>query len=148
MAHLRGISWSGLMLAVLFIGAITAFGQSSSLSGTVLDPQGSAVAGTTIMVTNVATGAARVIVSSKDGAYQVPQLAPGTYRLRAEAKGFATIVVEEVQVLVSNPITLNISFKQFGAVTETVTVQGAEAPINTSDATIGNNFTAHQITQL
>src|SRR5262249_33646802 len=148
MAHLRGISWSGLMLAVLFIGAITAFGQSSSLSGTVLDPQGSAVAGATITVTNVATGAARVIVSSKDGAYQVPQLAPGTYRLRAEAKGFATIVVEDVQVLVSNPITLNISFKQFGAVTETVTVQGAEAPINTSDATIGNNFTAHQITQL
>jgi len=57
-------------------------------------------------------------------------------------------VVEEVQVLVSNPITLNLSFKQVGAVTETVTVQGTETPINTSDATIGNNFTAHQISQL
>src|SRR5262247_1454462 len=98
MVHLRGLLQSGLMFAMLFIGTIVAFGQSSSLSGTVLDPQGNAIAGAAITVTNAATGAARSTTSSKDGAYQVPQLAPGAYRLRAEAKGFATIVVEEVQV--------------------------------------------------
>src|SRR5499426_4073678 len=148
MAHLRGLSQSGLTLAVLFIGAATAFGQSSSLSGTVLDPQGNAVAGATITATNVATGAVRTTTSSKEGAYQIAQLAPGTYRVRAEAQGFASLALEDVQILVSTPVTLNISFKQVGAVSDTVTVQGGESIINTSDATVGNTFNERQIRQL
>ncbi|HEY9436498.1 MAG TPA: carboxypeptidase-like regulatory domain-containing protein [Blastocatellia bacterium] len=140
MVHLRGLLQSGLMFAVLLLSATMAFGQSSSLSGTVIDPQGNAVAGANITATNVATGTARAATSSKEGAYQIPQLAPGTYRVRAEGSGFASIILEDVQVLVSTPVTLNISFKQLGAVSETVTVQGGEAVINTTDATIGNTF--------
>jgi Carboxypeptidase regulatory-like domain len=148
MTRIRGLLQSGLMVAVLLISAISAFGQSSSLSGTILDPQGSAVTGATITATNVATGAARVTTSSKDGAYQIPQLAPGTYRVRAEAQGFSGVVLEDVQVLVSTPVTLNITFKQVGAVSDTVTVQGGESIINTSDATVGNTFNERQIRQL
>ena len=148
MAHLRGLLQSGLMLAALFIGTVAAFGQSSSLSGTVLDPQGNSVAGATITATNVATGAARSATSSKEGAYQIAQLAPGTYRVRAEAQGFAGIVLEDVPVLVSTPVTLNIAFKQVGAVSDTVTVQGGESIINTSDASVGNTFNERQIRQL
>jgi carboxypeptidase family protein len=148
MAHLRRLLQSGLMFAVLLICATAAFGQSSSLSGTVLDLQGNAVAGVTITATNVATGAARITASSKEGAYQIPQLAPGTYRVRAEAQGFSSVVLEDVQVLVSTPVTLNITFKQVGAVSDTVTVQGGESILNTSDATIGNTFNERQIRQL
>src|SRR5215468_3098863 len=149
MTHLRGLLQSGLlMLAVLFLGATTAFGQSSSLSGTVLDPQGNAIAGASITVTNLATGATRTTTSSKDGVYQIAQLAPGTYRMRAESKGFASIVLEDVQALVSTPVTINITFKQLGQVSETVTVQGGETTINTSDATVGNAFNERQIRQL
>src|SRR5262249_25526330 len=102
----------------------------------------------TITATNIATGAARTTTSSKEGAYQIPQLSPGAYRVRAEAHGFAAVVLEDVQVLVATPVTLNIGFKQVGAVSETVTIQGGEAQINTSDATLGNNFTSRQIMQL
>ena len=77
MARLRGLLQTGLVFVVLLIGATSALGQSSSLSGTVLDPQGNAIAGATITVTNVATGATRATTTSKDGAYQIPQLAPG-----------------------------------------------------------------------
>ncbi len=148
MAHLRGLLRSGFVIVVMFIGAISAFGQSSSLSGTVLDPQGGAVAGATITVTNVSTGAVRVATSSKEGSYQIAQLAPGTYRVRAESKGFASIVLEDIQAIVSTPITLNIAFKQIGQVSESVTVQGGESTINTSDATVGNTFNERQIRQL
>src|SRR5215475_14380464 len=148
MAHLRGLLQSGLMLAVLFLGATTAFGQSSSLSGTVLDPQGNAVAGATITATNVQTGVSRTTTSSKDGVYQIPQLAPGSYRLRAELSGFKAIITEDVQVLVSTPLTFNISFREVGAVNETVTVTGGESILNTSDATIGNTFNEKQIKDL
>src|SRR5262245_39071705 len=140
MDHLRGLLQSGMMIAMLLISATMAFGQSSSLSGTVVDPQGNAVAGATITVTNVATGAARAATSSKEGAYQIPQLSPGTYRVRAEGRGFASVVLEDIQVLVNTPQSVNIAFKQVGAVTETVTVQGGESVLNTTDATIGNTF--------
>lgn len=148
MAHSRGLLQSGFMLAVILICAIAAFGQSSSLSGTILDPQGSAVTGATITVTNTATNASRSTTSSKDGSYQIPQLAPGTYRVRVEGQGFASVVQEDVRLLVSSTVTLNIAFKQVGQVSETVTVQGGESTINISDATIGNNFNETQIRQL
>jgi hypothetical protein len=88
------------------------------------------------------------VTSTSDGSYQIPQLAPGIYRVRAEAKGFASIVQEDVQVLVSTPLTLNIAFKQVGQVTDAVTVQGGESTLNTTDATIGNTFNQLQVREL
>ncbi len=148
MARLRRLLQSCLMFTMLFAVAITAFGQTSSLSGSVLDPQGSAIAGATITVTNAATGATRTTTSSKDGAYQIAQLTPGTYRVRAEGQGFTSVMLEDVQVLVSTPVTLNINFKQVGAVSETVTVQGGESVINITDATIGNTFDTNKVISL
>jgi Carboxypeptidase regulatory-like domain len=149
MNQLRDAWRSGLiaLFLIAFCGTL-AFGQSSSITGTIVDPQGNAVAGATITATNVATGAMRIVTSSSDGTFQIPQLAPGTYRVRAEARGFSSIVQGEVQVLVSSPLTLNLAFKQIGQVTETVTVQGGETALNTLDATIGNNFVSEQINQL
>src|SRR5262245_410237 len=148
MARLRGLLQTGLVFVVLLIGATSALGQSSSLSGTVLDPQGNAVAGAVITVTNVATGATRATTTSKEGAYQIPQLAPGAYKVRAEASGFKAIVAQDMQLLVSTPLTFNINFKEVGAVNETVTVTGGESILNTSDATIGNTFNEMQIKEL
>jgi hypothetical protein len=148
MTHLRGLLQSGFALVLLFLSAIVAFGQSSSLSGVVSDPQGNVIAGATVTVTNVATGVARSTASSKEGSYQIPQLAPGSYRVRAESQGFAGVVLEDVQILVSTPVTLNINFKQVGAVSDTVTVQGGESVLNTSDATIGNTFNNVQVREL
>lgn len=148
MAHTRSLWRSALALLLTLLFASFAFGQSSSLSGTVLDPQGNAVSGATITATNLATGAVRTTTSSKEGAYQISQLAPGTYRVRAEAQGFASVALEDVQAPVSTPVTLNIAFSKLGQVSETVTVQGGESTINTSDATVGNTFNERQIRQL
>jgi Carboxypeptidase regulatory-like domain len=147
MAQLRGLLQSGLMLVVLFTCAIVAFGQSSSLSGTVLDSQGNAVSGATITATSVATSAVRTTTSSKEGSFQIQQLPPGTYKIRTEAKGFKAAVLEDIQVLVSTPLTVNINLT-VGAVTDAVTVQGGESTLNTTDATIGNTFNSTQIKEL
>src|SRR5262245_12493244 len=147
MAQLRGLLQSGLMLVVLFTCAIVAFGQSSLLSGTVLDSQGNAVSGATITATSVATSAVRTTTSSKEGSFQIQQLPPGTYKIRTEAKGFKATVLEDIQVLVSTPLTVNINLT-VGAVTDAVTVQGGESTLNTTDATIGNTFNSTQIKEL
>jgi Carboxypeptidase regulatory-like domain len=96
----------------------------------------------------VATGVARTMMSTKEGSYQIPQLLPGTYRIRVEAQGFAALVQEGVELLVNTPLTLNLTFKQVGAVSETVTVTGGESTLNTTDATLGNSFNAVKVRDL
>lgn len=148
MISIRTLRHLSAAVVLLMVGAVVALGQASLVSGTVVDPQGNAVVNATVTITNEATGAARTATTSSDGTFQIPQVIPGTYRVRVEGQGFATIVQENVNVLVSTPLTLNLAFKQVGAVSETVTVQGGETTINTTDATIGVNFVAQQITQL
>ncbi len=147
MAHTRSLWRSGLALVLTLICASFSFGQTSSLSGTALDQEGNAVAGVTITATNLVTGLTRTVTSTKEGSYQMAQLPPGTYKIRAEAKGFKAVVLEDIQVLVSTPLTVNINLT-VGAVSETVTVNGGESVLNTSDATIGNTFNETQIKEL
>lgn len=147
MVYARSLWKSGLALLFVLLSASLAFGQASSLSGTVLDAQGNAVPGTSITVSNVTSGISRTVTSTKEGSYQIQQLPPGTYKVRAEAKGFKVVVLEDVQLQVSTPLTVNLSLN-IGSVTETVTVNGGESVLNTSDATIGNTFNENQIKSL
>src|SRR4030095_12082909 len=75
------------------------------------------------------------------------QVQPGTYAVRIEAAGFKASVRENVELPVRTPITLNIQL-EVGAVSETVTVTGGEAQLNTHDATVGNTINARQISRL
>ena len=54
---------------------------------------------------------------------------------------------EDVTVQVNTPLTLNLAF-QVGAVNETVTVQGTESTLNTTDATLGNTINNVQVKEL
>ncbi len=149
MSHSRALWSRGIAVLCFMVFSVTlAYGQTSTVSGTVFDPQGNAVAGAKITVTNIATGISREGTSSADGTYQIPQLPPGTYRVRVEAQGFASIVQDKVQLLVNTPLTLNLTFTQVGGVSETVTVTGGESTLNTVDATIGNTFNEAQIKEL
>jgi hypothetical protein len=132
----------------LFCGLAVHAQDTTTLSGTVTDPQGKVIPGTTVTITSTATGTSRSTTSSDTGAYVFGQIAPGTYNVRAEAKGFKVSVQDNVELLVKTPATVNFQL-EVGSVNETVTVSGgAETLINRHDATIGNAFTSSQITQL
>ncbi|HEX4951129.1 MAG TPA: TonB-dependent receptor, partial [Blastocatellia bacterium] len=135
------------LLAVSLFSTL-AFAQNTSVSGVVTDPQGSALPGVTITLTNKVTGVSRTVTTAENGAYQIPQVAPGRYKIKAEATGFASLENPEVQVLVNTPLTLNLAFKQVGAISDTVTVTGGETTLNTTDATIGNSFNATKVIEL
>lgn len=78
------------VVAVVFLFVSAAFAQDASLVGTVTDETKAAVPGPTITVTDLATGAASVVVTDERGDYRVPRLAPGKYKVQAELTGFAT----------------------------------------------------------
>ncbi|HEY2973514.1 MAG TPA: TonB-dependent receptor [Pyrinomonadaceae bacterium] len=145
------VSFSLGILLALSLGCLTSFGQAgtSTVRGTVTDPQGNVVPGATVTLTNVGTNTSRTTTTSDVGAYNFDFVPPGDYRVEVEAKGFKKSVVNGVHALVSQPTPADVKL-EIGNVAETVTVNAnaAEALINREDATLGNTFVPKQITEL
>lgn len=140
---------SGWLLAVCLL-AINALAQSSSasLTGVVTDPSGNVVPGASVTLTSLSTAQTRMGTTDAQGRYTLSQLAPGLYRLTAQQTGFATTKIENIELRVNTPTTLNVGFGQLSAVTETVTVSSEATQLNTSDVTVGNAFDSRPILQL
>jgi hypothetical protein len=124
-------------------------GQSSttSLRGTVSDPQGAILPDATVTLTNPATGFSESKKTDRDGVYQFLQLPPGTYTLTVTKAGFAALKEGNLQLLVNVPATSNISMHVKGE-TSVVEVTSTGVQVNSQDATIGNAFGTSQIEAL
>lgn len=139
-----------LMISILLMsGSVPAQVGSSSVRGTVLDPQGKALAAATVTLTNTVTNAVRSTKTNDVGGYSFDLIPPGSYSVEAEFKGFKKAVVTGVRALVDKPSSVDLQL-EIGDITESVTVAAGagDVLINTSDASIGNNFVSQQILQL
>jgi len=138
-----------VVAACLLVG-IPAHAQSgsSSLRGIVSDPHGSPVVGATVTISNSERNFNRTQVTNSDGAYQFKPIPPGTYRLEVENTGFKKYLVNSVEARVDTGTDVDVQL-EVGAVNETVNVASAgEAPINTTDATLGITFDSRKISEL
>ena len=139
--------------AALLVGvfALTAFAQggTSTVRGTVKDPQGNVVAGANVKLISVGTAAERSATTSEEGVFGFEAVQVGDYRLEVEAGGFKKGVVTDIHALIASPVTLDVQL-EIGNVTESVTVStsSAELLVNREDGTLGTNFVNKQITQL
>jgi len=141
------VAFTALCLLLLFPGALLAQGQRGSIGGTITDAAGSALAGVRVSVINEETGSAFEALSADDGTFLAPQLLPGFYRLQAELAGFRQLKVEHVQVNIDQAVALNLRL-EVGQVTETVTVEGAAALLNTEQGAVGHVVQNRQIVDL
>jgi len=135
---------------VLILFALTSHAQSgsSTVQGTVKDPQGNLVSGATVTLTDPAKNFTRTQQTNADGAYIFTAIPPGTYKLDVTAPGFKTASASGLVALVDTPTTRDVQL-EIGAVSETVDVtSAAEAAINTSDASMGNSFERKRIVEL
>jgi hypothetical protein len=120
------------LLALFALGAV-AQTPTGTVVGTVTDPGGAAIPNATVIIRDVATGAARSTVTSSTGAYQFPTLRPSTYEVAVEAPGFRRTVQKEITVSVGDVARADISL-QLGSATETVEVK-SEIPLIEPDKT-------------
>src|SRR5215469_12896551 len=120
---------------------------TSSLRGTISDAKGAVLQGANVTLSNQATGYSRTTKSGGEGAYQFLEVPPATYSLTVVSPGFATLKQDKVTLQVSQPATLDISMT-VATTAEVVEVTGAAPIVNTTDATLGNNFNARQLTDL
>ncbi len=147
-------SRTGLVLGallVLVVSSAAAFAQqgTSSVRGTVTDPQGNVVAGAMVTLSNPATSTSRTSTTSPDGTFTFEFVQPGDYRVEVEAQGFKKGVVTDVHALVAKATPVDVQL-EIGNVSESVTVAAGagEVLVNRDDGSLGNNFVNQQITQL
>src|SRR5436309_968315 len=119
----------------------------ASIQGTVIDPQGNAVTGAKVTVTNQATNASRDAVASAEGFYRIGELAPGTYSIVVEAGGFKKYQANGVMVEAEQPRGIDVKL-DVGAVTEQVTVSASDVGLQTESANVSSTISADQIERL
>jgi hypothetical protein len=81
-----------VLLVVLLITLTPTFTFAQAVYGSILgtttDPQGAAVAGAKVTVTNQRKGTSDTTTTNADGNYSVTHLIPDVYTVRVEASGF------------------------------------------------------------
>lgn len=124
---------------IVFLAAATAavFAQSQvssgDLTGTVSDPAHAAIQRATITATNPDRGITRTALSGANGEYRIPLLPPGMYRVRVEAPGFATKVIDRVEIRVGDTVALPVEMVVSQVSTEVSVI--AEPPVVDSQRT-------------
>ncbi len=108
---------------------------TSTLNGTVTDPQGAVVAGARVVITNTATGASREATTGNDGGFAVTDLTPGNYTVKVNASGFAISEFKELHLDVGRALTLDVSLK-IAKAGEVVEVIGGEIAVNTTQSEV------------
>lgn len=128
------------VLLVFFAAtALLAQTEKATLRGVVTDPTGAVVPQTAITVTEIATNIERQTTSDANGNYEVPDLKPGTYRVKADKAGFRTHLAESLLLDAGQVRRVDILL-QVGATAETVTVEAGAALITTETGTIGGEL--------
>ncbi len=143
---------SQTFFAILALSLLTivSFGQTSisTVRGIVRDQQGNVISGATVTLTNLEKNFTRTQTTSDDGSYVFSSIPPATYTIEVEAAGFKKTSLSQVKALVDTSVTADVAM-EVGAVSEIVNVTSAnEAPLNTTDATIGNTFETRRIQEL
>ncbi len=131
-----------LLVALLCVcgGAARAQSGTGTVRGQVTDPSGASVQNATIQVTG-ANGQPVTAQSGRDGSYEVKGLAPGTYTVKADAKGFEEFQSPQVQVSagqiqkVDVPLAIQVE-EQKVEVTEEGGAQLSVSPENNAGAIV------------
>jgi hypothetical protein len=137
-----------LILFVLLLGLpFLAYGQDSTIIGTVTDPAGAVIPSVTVTITHVETGKVRIVTTSDSGQYAATALDVGHYNVKAEVIGFK---VEERQNIVLNVTDRQrVDFQlRLGTTAESISVEGDAVAVQADSGEQSSLLTGQQITQL
>ncbi len=147
--------WSRGSFITCLVALLAAFATPASaqqftgtIQGIVQDSSGAVVPGAEISVINIGTNETRNVTTESNGAYVVPQLKPGLYRVVAKMTKFKTATVDEVKVDVQQIRAVDVRL-DVGATTETVTVSATGAAvIETVSSTVSQTIENKRIVDL
>lgn len=115
-------------------------GPRGAITGTIRDSTGAVLPGATVVIINQHTGVTERTLTTDDvGSFTANLLPVGTYRVESTLIGFSKAVAPDLVVRVTETTTVNITMK-VGEISETVTVTGAQVPVQTTAPTTGQTI--------
>jgi hypothetical protein len=127
-----------LLLILCLLAATVLVAQTiitSTIVGTVVDPQGAIVPDANVTLTNVDTGVVWKAKTNSSGDYQFANLIAGHYKVEVVKDGFAHTISTAASIENGTTQRINLGLKM-GQTVETVEVNSAASLIKTDDANV------------
>ncbi|MEO5859653.1 MAG: carboxypeptidase regulatory-like domain-containing protein, partial [Pyrinomonadaceae bacterium] len=137
----------GLCSVVTAIGiSSTVMGQTttSTIEGTVTDPNGAVVAGASVKAAGINLAAERSAVTDDAGFYRIPALAAGNYTLSVSQSGFSNASYR-IELTLNRVATFDVQLKVGGGVSGEVTVTSELPLLEPSASSTGSTITPQEI---
>lgn len=134
----------GFTLALILSAAGFAQLPTSTLNGTVTDPQGAAVANAKVTAINQATGVVHTTSSDTQGFYTFAYVEPGDYTVHVDSPTFSSAELKDVRLEVGRAATLDVKLA-IAKAGEVVTVKAAEAQVDLTQSEVQGVVTANTI---
>src|SRR5687767_8046347 len=100
---------SGAVMFVLLTSTVVAAQATASLNGTVRDDSNAVLPGVNVTVIQTDTGFTRTVVTDETGAYLMPNLPLGPYRIEVSLQGFRTYAQTGIVLQVGATPTINVT---------------------------------------
>lgn len=143
------VTWAIVFVFAALLIPMSASSQESrgKISGRVTDPNGAAVPGASVKITDLARGGTTTVTTNEAGLFDAPYLLSGSYQVLVEVTGFKKAVLDKVSVAINETSTLTITL-DVGTVQETVTVTSDTSQLNQSDANLGLTIDRKRVDEL
>jgi hypothetical protein len=140
--------WFFLLVFLYCLPATLLAQDTASITGTVTDPSGAAVAGAQVSLISSERGIDRTTTTNGSGDYLFASLPIGSYDLTVSDPGFRKYDAKGIILRVADKTRVNVGL-EVGAISTEVVVQGKEvSEVETQSSDLGGTVTGKEITQL
>jgi Carboxypeptidase regulatory-like domain/TonB dependent receptor len=137
------MSFAALLLSLPMFGQ----GNAGRILGSVTDQAGGVIVGAAVVVNDVQRGISRTLTTDDAGQYLAPNLLPGEYSVRAQARGFKAVERLNIGLEVGKDARVDFVLPT-GNVTEVVEVQDLVPLVDSTSATLGGTIDNQTINDL
>jgi len=131
--------WLAAASAVL-LTALWAQSDLSTIRGVTTDSSGAVAPNIRIALLDLERSTKRETLSTSEGAYEIPFLAPGLYKLMASAPGFKEFVADQIRITSRETRRIDVALEVGQAGTTVVNVSADAAVIETEGAQVADGF--------
>lgn len=126
-----------VVLLLLSSSSVASFAQArnASITGLVADPSGARVSGAKINAVNTLTDSSREVLTNSDGEYNLVELPPGPYKVRASAAGFQE--QERINIVLDVEQTARLDFALQIGTTQSVVVLDTPPLLESQSSEVG-----------
>ena len=144
----RGL-WALLGAVLFYLSAPLAHAQTTAqLIGTVQDSSGGVIPGAQVTLINESTKTSRVVETNGAGLYAFPALVPGSYTLKAIAKGFQAKEITGIILHAGEQLSVPAFALTVGSEATTITVTADTQMLTTDSGQRTNVLDSKQISNL